>query len=53
ARPALTQSNVTGIYLAGACQSPMDIRSAMAKGAAAAGCILSELAPPAPAGITS
>jgi len=38
------QSKVRGIYLAGACQSPMDIRGAIGQGMAAAGYILSGLA---------
>ncbi|MEW6364843.1 MAG: CoB--CoM heterodisulfide reductase iron-sulfur subunit A family protein [Acidobacteriota bacterium] len=37
------RSTVRGIYLAGACQSPMDIQHAMSQGAAAAGYILSGL----------
>ena len=36
-----TQSKIKGIYLAGACQSPMDIRGAMTEGMAAASYILS------------
>ncbi|MBZ5723951.1 MAG: CoB--CoM heterodisulfide reductase iron-sulfur subunit A family protein [Acidobacteriia bacterium] len=38
------QSKVRGIYLAGACQSPMDIRGAIGQGIAAAGYVLSGLA---------
>ena len=38
------RSRVEGIYLAGACQGPMDIRGAVAQGMAAAGYILSGLA---------
>jgi heterodisulfide reductase subunit A len=38
------QSKIKGIYLAGACQSPMDIQKAMNQGMAAAGYILSGLA---------
>ncbi len=37
------QSKIKGIYLAGACQSPMDIQKAMSQGMAAAGYILSGL----------
>lgn len=39
-----TQSKIKGIYLAGTCQSPMDIQEAMSQGVAAAGSILSGLA---------
>ncbi len=39
------KSKMNGVYLAGACQAPMDIREAMSRGAAAAGCALSELVP--------
>ncbi|MDA8164936.1 MAG: CoB--CoM heterodisulfide reductase iron-sulfur subunit A family protein [Desulfobacteraceae bacterium] len=39
------QSKVKGIYLAGSCQGPMDIRQAMGQGLAAAGAILSRLVP--------
>jgi heterodisulfide reductase subunit A len=38
------QSKVRGVYLAGACQSPMDIRGAMGQGMAVAGYVLSGLA---------
>jgi len=38
------QSKIRGIYLAGTCQSPMDIQKAMNQGMAAAGYILSGLA---------
>jgi heterodisulfide reductase subunit A len=38
------QSKVRGFYLAGACQSPMDIRGAIGQGMAAAGYVLSGLA---------
>ena len=38
------QSKVKGIYLAGACQSPMDIQKATTQGMASAGYVLSELA---------
>jgi heterodisulfide reductase subunit A2 len=38
------QSKVRGIYLAGACQSPMDIRGAIGQGMAVAGYVLSGLA---------
>ena len=38
------QSTVRGIYLAGACQSPTDIRGAIGQGMAAAGYVLSGLA---------
>jgi heterodisulfide reductase subunit A len=38
------QSKVRGVYLAGACQSPMDIRGAIGQGMAAAGYVLSGLA---------
>jgi len=37
------QSKVKGIYLAGSCQAPMDIREATSQGMAAAGYILSSL----------
>jgi len=39
------QSTTRGIYLAGACQGPMDIQQSAARGMAAAGHILSGLAP--------
>jgi len=38
------QSKVRGIYLAGTCQSPMDIRGAISQGMAVAGYVLSGLA---------
>jgi heterodisulfide reductase subunit A len=38
------QSKVRGVYLAGACQSPMDIRGAIGQGMAVAGYVLSGLA---------
>ncbi len=38
------QSKVRGIYLAGTCQSPMDIRGAIGQGMAVAGYVLSGLA---------
>jgi len=38
-----TQSKVKGIYLAGACQGPMDLQKALTMGTAAAGYVLSEL----------
>jgi heterodisulfide reductase subunit A2 len=38
------QSKIKGIYLAGACQAPMDIQQAISQGMAAAGYILSGLA---------
>lgn len=38
------QSKIRGIYLAGACQSPTDIRGAVNQGMAAAGYVLSALA---------
>jgi heterodisulfide reductase subunit A len=38
------RSKVKGIYLAGACQAPMDIQQAISQGMAAAGYILSGLA---------
>jgi heterodisulfide reductase subunit A2 len=44
ARMDSARSRVDGIYLAGACQGPMDIRSATAQGVAAAGYILAGLA---------
>ncbi len=37
------QSKIRGIYLAGSCQSPMDIRQAMGQGMATAGYVLSGL----------
>lgn len=39
------QSKIKGIYLAGACQSPMDIQRSMSQGMAAAGFVLSGLVP--------
>ncbi|MBF0461773.1 MAG: CoB--CoM heterodisulfide reductase iron-sulfur subunit A family protein [Magnetococcales bacterium] len=42
-RLAPVQSTVRGIYLAGTCQSPMDLQKAMGQGMAVAGHILSEL----------
>lgn len=39
------QSKIKGIYLAGACQSPMDIQRSMNQGMAAAGFVLSGLVP--------
>ena len=39
-----TQSKVKGIYMAGACQAPMDIQSAISQGMACAGYVLSGLA---------
>ncbi len=38
-----TRSKIQGIYLAGACQAPMDIQGAMGQGTAAAGYILAGL----------
>ena len=38
-----SQSKIKGVYLAGICQSPMDIQKAMGQGMAAAGHILSGL----------
>jgi heterodisulfide reductase subunit A2 len=38
------QSKVRGVYLAGACQSPMDIRGAIGQGMSVAGYVLSGLA---------
>ncbi|MDP2168712.1 MAG: CoB--CoM heterodisulfide reductase iron-sulfur subunit A family protein [Thermodesulfovibrionales bacterium] len=38
-----SQSKIKGIYLAGACQSPMDIQSAMTQGMAVSGYVLSGL----------
>ncbi|HUI54976.1 MAG TPA: CoB--CoM heterodisulfide reductase iron-sulfur subunit A family protein [Bryobacteraceae bacterium] len=43
-RTDAAQSKVKGVYLAGACQAPMDIRGAMGQGMAAAAYILSGLA---------
>ncbi len=43
ARSDATRSNVRGIYIAGTCQSPMDIQGAMTQGAAASGNALSAL----------
>ena len=42
---APVQSSREGIYLAGCCQGPKDIPSAVAQGQAAAGCILQKLIP--------
>ncbi len=44
-RTDAVQSTIKGIYLAGACQSPMDIQGAMNQGLAAAGHVLSGLVP--------
>ncbi len=44
-RTDAAQSPVRGIYLAGACQDPMDIRSAMLQGMASAGHVLAALKP--------
>lgn len=38
------RSKLRGVYLAGSCRGPADVQSAVSGGAAAAGCILSELA---------
>ncbi|MBT8227249.1 MAG: CoB--CoM heterodisulfide reductase iron-sulfur subunit A family protein [Dactylosporangium sp.] len=43
ARSDATRSPVRGIFIAGTCQSPMDIQGAMTQGTAAAGHALSEL----------
>lgn len=43
-RTDAAQSKVKGIYIAGACQAPMDIQKAMTQGMATAGYVLSELA---------
>ncbi len=40
-----TKSKVKGVYLAGSCQSPKDIKDSMTQGSAAAGNILSVLVP--------
>jgi heterodisulfide reductase subunit A2 len=40
-----TKSKVRGIYLAGTCQAPMNLGSAMTQGASASGAILSALVP--------
>jgi heterodisulfide reductase subunit A len=40
-----TQSTIKGVYIAGTCQSPMDIQKAISQGMAAAGYILSSLIP--------
>ena len=52
------QSSVAGIFIAGACQAPMDVREAMNQGLAAAGQLLAGLVPgrtreidPAPAAV--
>jgi heterodisulfide reductase subunit A len=39
------RSRIKGVYLAGACQSPMDVQKAMNQGMAAAGYVLSGLVP--------
>ncbi len=39
------RSKIKGVYLAGTCQSPMDIQKAMGQGMAAAGYVLSGLVP--------
>ena len=44
-RTDAVQSTIKGIYLAGACQAPTDIQSAMNAGLAAAGHVLSGLVP--------
>lgn len=44
-RTDAVQSTTKGIYLAGSCQSPTDIQSAMNQGLAAAGHVLSGLVP--------
>jgi heterodisulfide reductase subunit A len=44
-RLAATESKIKGIYLAGACQSPMDIQKAASQGMASAGSVLSGLVP--------
>ena len=44
-RTDAAQSTIKGIYLAGACQEPMDIRSAMLEGMAAVGHALAGLQP--------
>ena len=44
-RTDAAQSTIKGIYLAGACQEPMDIRSAMLEGMAAVGHTLAGLQP--------
>jgi heterodisulfide reductase subunit A2 len=44
-RLAAVESKIKGIYLAGACQGPMDIQKATSQGLAAAGGILSALVP--------
>lgn len=38
-----TSSKIKGIYLAGACQAPMDVQKAISQAMAAVGCVLSEL----------
>ena len=43
ARSDATRSNVRGIYIAGTCQSPMDIQASMTQGAAVSGNALSAL----------
>ncbi len=42
-RSDATCSNVRGIYIAGACQAPMDIQQSMTQGAAASGHVLAAL----------
>jgi len=44
-RLAASESQIKGIYLAGACQSPMDIQQATSQGMAAAGSVLAGLVP--------
>jgi len=44
-RTDAVQSTTRGIFIAGACQSPMDIQGAMDQGVAAAGQVLSGLVP--------
>ena len=44
-RTDAVQSTIKGIYIAGACQTPTDIQSAMNQGVAAAGHVLSGLVP--------
>ena len=45
ARMDSVQSKIRGVFIAGTCQSPMDIQKAMSQGMAAAGYILSGLVP--------
>ncbi|MBF0150788.1 MAG: CoB--CoM heterodisulfide reductase iron-sulfur subunit A family protein [Magnetococcales bacterium] len=42
-RTDATQTRIRGIYLAGACQSPMDLQQSMSQGMAVSGHVLSEL----------